>query len=850
MEYINQKWLVFILFSTMLLGACRKDPVGSEPEPVNKEYEWVDATISLPGGTDYSLSDHELNTVGEIIEVRANGSTKVPKVTDAVAIHTVTNAAGEPVLQGYSTPHKTEISPEATAKVTLFTLYRIAALPVEAQVRFLEGFEDDHAADEYISEFTEAWKADPKLLLNKKHIALLKKYHATYYQSSETTVLATAKTMATDGRYYYVEAETGALHDGYSLELEDPNKFNLLNKGPRTATAFIYKTRIKKNNSLNYQTLISSFAQGTKADKQWFIENGTYIPAVHPLGYQVDYRQFLFGQTQFETVTSGPHELPLADDEEVAEYDIRIVNAGINLQEDELTADEKAAYVKHMHAALIVDFYLPFIGINLGLNITDFYGLEAQDRVDKLDAAVREAGLQTLIGNALEAGDLDKMLKNFETYLQSESTDYGIKLHEAVFKSVGRKVPSGLAATAKRYAMLSYYFDQEAFWNTAQEERLFMDYYWETYGLFTLKATARAGVVRISPRVANITSLAPNDTARFKATIESEEFKNLDVTYRWHTKGSYGSIRVDNQSGTDQVETDADNVVFKADYAAGRTSPVVQWIYVDVLKDNQLVGTDSAEITIGPSNYQLVPDGVTLTGNSDRGPTVANLRIDPKTDGAPPLTDNPDLDIKVMWKTPGKYGGLRWAGRYATYWSTEVETDNSATAQYRCSDDETREGVETIEAWIYGRPKDDLTQAYELIDVVRGSININNDPKKKIIWANMKPFHGDSSQPWSNGNTLYFCVKQDGVTFAQDADAVSYSLRFLGMRNIIGAPKAHTWKAGDPSPYAPHPDTGVPGKTNTEYSVIYSYSTRNSYDNSHVADGVISGGAEIIITLK
>ncbi|MFB2119437.1 hypothetical protein [Parapedobacter sp. 2B3] len=839
------------LATGLLMDGCKKDPVAAEdPGPVNKEYEWQDATIALPDGTNYSLSGHELNTVGTAVAVNANGATKVPKMVDAVTIHTVTNANGEPVLQGYSTPGKTEISPEATAKVTLFTLYRLAALPMEAQIAFLEGFESDHAADTYISEFAEAWKTEPNLLLSKKYTELIKRYHAAYHKSSETPVMA-AKAKATDGRYYFVEGDTGELPNGYTLELEEPNKFHVLNRGPRTATAFIYKTRIKKNNTLAYQELIGEYGTGTKADKQWFVDNGRYLPKIHPLGYEVDYRQFLFGETVFEETKSGPHELPLADDEEVAEYDIRIVNAGIHVQEDELTGDEYAAYVKHMHAALIVDFYLPFIGINLGLDIDDFYAIEAEERVEKLDAAMRTAEIHALISDALKDGNLDGMLKTFERYFQSESTGYGIDLHEAVFSAVGRAVPGGLANAAKRNGLMSYYFDQELFWNTGQEERLFMDYYWETYGLISLKATARAGVVRISPRIGQVTSVPPNDTVRFRATIESEDFSDLDVTYRWRTAGGYGSIRVDSQSGADQLETDADNVVFKADYAPGRTAPVTQWIFVEVLKDDQLVGKDSAEITIGPSNYQIVPEGITLTGNSDRGPTVANLRIEPKTDNVPSLTGNPDLDIKIMWTTPGKHGGLRWNGQYATYWTTEVETINDATAQYRCSDEDTRESVETIEARIYGRPKGDLTRPYELIDVVRGSVNILNDPKKKIIWANMRLFHGDSSQPWSGGNTLYFCVKQDGVTFPQDPDAVSYSLRFLGMRTIIGAPDAHSWKAGDPSPYAPHPDTGVPGHTGTEYSVVYSYGTRNSYNGAHVdAYSNVAGGAEIIITLK
>src|SRR5690606_36428857 len=138
-----------------------------------------------------------------------------------------------------------------------------------------------------------------------------------------------------------------------------------------------------------------------------------------------------------------------------------------------------------------------------------------------------------LIEGYLRGGRLQEMLKTLETYFQSESTNYGVKLHEAIFKALGVAVPSNLAGAAKRYAYLSYYFDGESFWNTEQEERLFMNYYWETYGLISLNATARAGAVRVSPRRANISTAGTNNKVQLEATIESEEFKGISgLTYR------------------------------------------------------------------------------------------------------------------------------------------------------------------------------------------------------------------------------------------------------------------------------------------------------------------------------
>ncbi|GGC35128.1 hypothetical protein GCM10011386_29070 [Parapedobacter defluvii] len=845
-----------LLVLLLAVNSCKKDPKPGPEEqvPTNKEYEWVDATVSLPDGVNYSLAGHELNAVGEALAISGNGATKVPKMTNSVAIYAVTNASGEPIMFGYSTPGKTEISPEATAKVTLFTLYRLAALPIEVQVKFLEGFDSDQSAAPYVETFVERWKTDPKTLVSKSYVPLLKAYHMTYNAGKDRDVSATMKTMATEGRYHYVETEEGKLEDGYSLELEDNSKFYITNEGPRTATAFIYKTKTKKNNSLNTQTLIDKFSGSTEASRQWFIENGTYVPDRNFLGLEVNYRQFIWnGRIFFNKVTSGPHDLPLEDDEELAEYTIRIVNAGAKIQDDELTDAEWAAYVKHMHAALVIDFYLPFMGISLGLDIDDFYALSAEERVDRLDAAFREAGVHTLIEGYLRGGRLQEMLKTLETYFQSESTSYGVKLHEAIFKALGVAVPSNLAGAAKRYGYLSYYFDGASFWNTEQEERLFMNYYWETYGLISLNATARAGVVRVSPRRANISTAGTNNKVQLEAKIESEEFNGISgLTYRWRTPSTYGSLISADGSRGNELKGTAANIEYQADFALGRGKSVTEKVYVDVLKDDQLVGTDSAEVTIAESRYRIYPNGITLTGNGDRGATTVNLRVEPLNDDAPKIQENPDHDFKVVWRTAGKHGGLRWNGQYASYWVTETEGLNSNVVQYRCSDDQTKEGVEDVEALIFMKPKGALEADYELVDIVKASIKIDNDEKKKIVYIPLVEVLTDTIQ--GIGKDAYrTCMGRGVANVPIEKDAIKYSARAMGTGISWVDGKVWNWDAGtNPGWFTGY---GHPrGISGNNYTIAVSVlEQRNGpADNSvcHTDYLPVSGMVEVTIWLK
>ncbi len=749
---------VFLLAAWAFANSCKKDRARPEDDPIkppNDQYVWVDASIQLPAGTNYSLNKHELNAVGEAVTINGNGVTKVPKMEHSVAIYTITNEVGEPVLLGYSTPNKTEISPGATAKVTLFKLYRIATLPAEAQVKFLEGFGEDSSADGYIESFVQHWVSNPKTLVNKEYLNLMKMYHAGYNKGSEVAsagmrAAGMNKLMSTGGgRYYYADADTGKLENGYSLGLESPNRFYIRNKGPGSGTAFIYKTKIRKNNSLNHQVLIHTFEQSTKSDRNWFIANGTYVPQTGLVGKKVDYRLFSFGVMRFNEVSSGPHELPLADDEEEAEYTIRIVNAGVNAWRDKLTADEYASYVKHVHAALIMDYYLPFLGTYMGLDIRDFYALDAEDRVNKLDAAIREAGLHTQFAAHLAEGRLPVLLELLETYFQSANTEYGLKLHQAVFKAVGKSGSASMVSAAKRAGYLSYYFDGGIFWDAEQEKSLFRDYYWDTYGLITLHATARAGVVRVSPRKANITAVSPNNQVELTANIESEEFKNLAVTYKWEIIHHHGSFPTGPNQGTNVVETTGNKVTYRATPAPTRTETVEDKVIVSVLKDGQLVGKDSAIIHIAPSRYRLTPNDLTLTGDGDRGANIATLRIVPADAGAVEIGPNPTVDFMIQWKTEGKHGGLRWQGRYATYWTTETEGYDSPTVQYRCDDDQTKNGAEIVEALIFQKPKGAPASEYVLQGIVSVNINILNDPRKKIFYVPI------SVITWSSQDAIY-----------------------------------------------------------------------------------------------
>src|SRR5690606_4738407 len=230
--------------------------------------------------------------------------------------------------------------------------------------------------------FVEHWKTDPTALATKSYLSIVREYHGSSKNTyRELSAAAKDKVMGGEGRYYFVEsADSGKAYAGYTMRIEDGNKFYLVNKGPGRATAFVYKTKRKGNTDSEFTDLLTSYGPDTDADQTWFINSAEYVPERNYLTMAVrDYRDAGFdGAIKFKETTSGPHELELGDDDVEAQYTIRIIDAGLGVRPSELTRAEYRAYEKHVHASLIIDYYLPFLGTYMGLDIQDFYAMDGE----------------------------------------------------------------------------------------------------------------------------------------------------------------------------------------------------------------------------------------------------------------------------------------------------------------------------------------------------------------------------------------------------------------------------------------------------------------------------------------
>jgi hypothetical protein len=189
-----------------------------------------------------------------------------------------------------------------------------------------------------------------------------------------------------------------------------------------------------------------------------------------------------------------------------------------------------------------------------------------------------------------------------------------------------------------------------------------------------------------------------------------------EYSYKWRTTGLYGSLKEDPGTETN---------VYESDPNAALPPNAKDSIFVEIRKDDILVGKDSTTINISPTKYRIRPDGLTLNGGNE-------VRLSIVDEQAKRLTNDETIKYKVVWSIDGQYGKLNGRDIQAT-------TEEDHTMPYHCFDKETKNGVEKISAKIYWAVYNESTNVwseYELYDEIEAEIKIENDPLKLIYYTN------------------------------------------------------------------------------------------------------------------
>ena len=590
--------------------------------------------------------------------------------------------------------------------------------------------------------------------------------------------------------------------------------------------------------------ILSEIGPTTDADKDFAVSPTSAITSVTGvLGSAIEGKQ-----SDFAMVKSGPIKLDLLEIESEATYKIHIVGPG-RPQPLPITAAEISKYQRLEIETFVIDFFFPLFMEVFGYKDNLKGGGIASDTgpIEKFIEST-EVFLKTTpevyemikggdyLGASEKAvelyivGNLDSKLEELSMaafdVIKDKAIKGGFKVGNLSAGDVQKKI--GRIATILKVintAMLAgdFIIIGDNIENSRQFEA------------WTIKA--RSAKVTLSPKESIVRT-------RGNKAIEAE-IKNLEEGgdthpfFVWKSSGKYGYIQDTKGNKGASFESSDSKITYYSNTSASDLPEENNWeyVYVEAFLGSQSIGKDTVKLNLRKSVYEIIPDGITLSGK-ENSVSAAKLYIE-RTDG----TSSDFSDKKVVWTTAGKYGRLNGNGGK----STAITTFGSNSINYECTDKDTKKAVEKVYARIYS--KSSVDGEYFLFEELEATININNDDK--II---IKHYALETRSSQGQGATN--CMKNDmwGTAVAKEPDAVSYTWRLIDVeRNIIGASKSYSWKEGEGQTIHPFfPGILIYGVNNLGANYWIGYGGR-SYDcrnNTLPPFAPNKGMAEVIITLK
>jgi hypothetical protein len=273
-----------------------------------------------------------------------------------------------------------------------------------------------------------------------------------------------------------------------------------------------------------------------------------------------------------------------------------------------------------------------------------------------------------------------------------------------------------------------------------------------------------------------------------KTTLaEGESF-----VYKWSTPGKFIYLWHQGKKVT-AAETSSPTISYRSDTKAsdlsdGNNMDVIS-VEVFIKKGNTLTSLGKAEAKINVKKIRLVmkPDKITLKGGQS-----VRLYLE-RTDGVNDIISNAALDYKVEWETPGAYGKFNGTLKSATTMGNALN--------YEVLDKEVKEAKENITARVYFKAKTDTE--WTLRELVKGVINISNDPNKIVLDVALEVRTWDISTATRcnvGGNFM--------AVVPVHPKAVKYTVTFYGFKKPFRWDnRTSSWKPGQTPPV----EYGYPG---------------------------------------
>lgn len=787
MKPINRQLLLALLLLLTVISCKKdKDKIDPDPDPAS-DFVLKDAQVVLPAGSSYDLTDSRIMTFAESFPVSKDGKTKAIVLPKTEHIAYLFDKDGNPVMAGFITDSTSTISVATTAKVLIYHAYGVAFRPDTLTDIFINRADELKGMQQWVDEFTNLWKNDP-LVLSKGAFTAGLRTAMERMVTNRNPVDVGSKTSS-------LSVDNGDFLSGIQIFEDGIGQLSFHNNYRRRAHAFLYKMKYKDLNG-NPHNVLSSIESGTAATKDLSVDAAAANTSITgQLGTMIE-----GNADEFFMKKSGPVALDLGENESEATYKVRVVGPGVPYSKQPTTTAEIKKQNRLEVETFAIDFVFPLImevygwkddlakkGIDIGTGPVENF----IEKTELLLKALPDVYAEISGGNykqaflkmctALYSGAVDKMM----TDLMTAGAAVGYEL----LSKAGANIPAldfnAIAGKAKSAAFIL---------KIVNAAMLGGDFLKILYGLTNShqleewEVLARKSQVSLLPAESKVIPLAQQ-----KITAEIKDVQETGDThpfFEWSTSGKYGYLKDTKGHQGNAFGSQDKDVFYNCNAKAADLTDGDNWeyVYVKAMIGSKVIGTDTAKINVRKFKYKMLPNGITLSGKEGAHNEV-RLYLE-RADGVVDIKANDHIDYKVVWTTAGQHGGL--SAKDIDNAKTVTEYDENST-WYSCLDDKTKESKETVKARIYSKTKDETE--YSLFDEVTGTININNDEKKKIIHVPMTYHKGC----WEEGNCYIYPV----AIFKVEDSAKKYSVKFYNFTGTSANPpegQTYTWNKGQKPP--------------------------------------------------
>lgn len=704
----NLKTLPIFFIALFIFNlSCNKDDDNDSQKELTTGRTLIELTVKLPDGSNINVNDTYVYTLGTSDNADAQGNVFASIFEGSTELAFLFNSSNEPLLAGFISKEKTEISISSTAEVLLYY-----AIPTYLQ--------DNQFKDAYISEISTLEEfsvfVDGLKTLYASDNLMLK--NGTYFNLLSEQLESLSKITVIDltGK---VNVDSKDVRSGISIKDIPENSIQVSNKYSRDAHAFIYKKSVTDLNG--QEQIINSKVFGSdEAQIQFEIDRAEHTG--QDVKADVRILSIACQTKRFKETLTEAIELELKDDETAAKYEVTVIGAGGSNSNRKMTDAENEKFEELTKKVFIVDYFLPIA--------LDIAGRKSE--LDKLNGskndALYAAVLPYLKDNStvldlIYNGNYKSAIETFLTDIYYSGSGFGdaFRIMQDIYDVLASDTPN-----AYDYSVTDAQKDNETKILEIISEVMKLEsfdclnYFFEDSSVSkSWNVTVEKGKVKLSPERANVTILA-NTTQEIKAEVSSITLKSGEkFEYEWSTTTSFGGVINDlnGKSGSSFI-SDFDKVYFLSNANDNQLSDddniekVSVKVFVNGSSGRTEVGTDVMEVNVKKNNFKIKPDEAEISGNTSLIMKLVH------NDGQTSIPNN-EFDYKIIWETSGRHGGFNTNKTILTVY-------NSSSIEYLCTDIQVIDGSEEFQAVVYAKPKGS-SENYEIIASSNATIDIDNE---------------------------------------------------------------------------------------------------------------------------